>query len=132
MYVQVVDMKGNMNLHLQPFLKQDALWQDECSSNLYFNNISQTWLFPQKDNAQPPFMWYKKVYAAMSNLSGESGIFVSGLFICALLPGIIASLNLWKDCLTISTVVIFLSHSPQYIIPPFTLLHKSLCLARQK
>ncbi len=126
MYVQVVDMRGTRNLDLQPFLKQDALWQDEGSLNLYFNNVSWTWIFPQKEyvsNAQPPFMWYKKVYAAMSNLSGESRIFVSGLFSCALLPGMIASLNLLRDWLTISTVVIFLSHLSQYIMPPFTLLH---------
>ena len=46
-------------------------------------------LFPQNGsnfNAQPPLMRYEKVYAAMSNLSGKSGMIVSGRLSCALVP----------------------------------------------
>ncbi len=63
MYVEGVDMNGWRNLHLQPFLKHDAEWDAECSSNLYFSNVSRMQLFPQNgsdSNAQPPFIWYKK------------------------------------------------------------------------
>ncbi len=132
MYVQDVDLKGNRNLHLQPFLKQDPLWQDECSSNLCFNYVSQTCIFPQNGSvskAQPPFMWYKKVYAAMSNLAGESGIFVSGLLCCALLFGITVSLHLLRELFTISTLDMVWPHSGQNMMFPLTSLYNSLCLA---
>ena len=72
MYVEFVDMNGKKNLHSQSFLKHDALWANECSSNLYLSNVSRTLLFPQNGSVSvkhPPFMWYEKVYAAMSNLS---------------------------------------------------------------
>ena len=103
--------------------------------NLCFNNVSLTCIFPQKQSfskAQPPFMWYEKVYAAMSDLAGESGIFVSGLLCCALSFERIVSLHLLRELLTISTVDMVLSHSAQYIIFPLTSLYKSLCLAHLK
>ena len=81
MYVEGVKVKGWRNLHSQPFLKHDAEWEAECTSNLYFNNVSRMQLFPQNgsdSNAQPPFMWYKNVYAAMSSLAWESEMMVSG------------------------------------------------------
>ncbi len=71
MYVEVVDISEKRNLPSHPFLKQDVLWQAECSSNLYLSKSNQMCLFPQNWNfsqAQPFSMWYVKVYAAISNL----------------------------------------------------------------
>ena len=125
-------MNGWRNLHSQPFLKHDAEWDAECSSNLYFSNVSRMQLFPQNgsdSNAQPPFIWYKKVYAAMSNLAGESGMTVSGRLSCALMPWITLPFHLFKDWLIISVVDMVCSQSLQNIIPPLTLSYNSLCLA---
>ena len=100
--------------------------------NLCFNNVSRTCIFPQKQScskAQPPFMWYEKVYAAMSNLAGESGMFVSGLLCCVLSFERTVSLHLLRELLTISTVDMVLLHSAQYIIFPLTSSYNSLCLA---
>ena len=137
LYLRVcgVDINGNMNLHSQLFLKHDPQWHDECSSNLCFNKVSLTCIFPQKQSfskAQPPFMWYENVYAAMSNLAGVSGIFVSGLLCCALSFERTVSLHLLRELLTISTVDMVLSHLAQYIIFPLTLSDNSLCLAHLK
>ncbi len=63
-------------------------------------------------------MWYEKVYAAMSNLAGESGILVSGLLCCVLSFEKTVSLHLLRELLTISTVDMVLSHSAQYIMGP--------------
>ncbi len=135
MYVHGVDINGNMNLHSQLVLKQDPQWQDECSSNLCFNKVSLTCIFPPKQSfskAQPPFVWYENVYASMSNLAGVSGIFVSGLLCCALSFERTVSLHLLRELLTISTVDMVLSHSAQYIIFLLTSSDNSLCLARLK
>ncbi len=77
-------------------------------------------------------MWYEKVYAAMSNLAGESGMFVSGLLCRVLLFERTVSLHLLRELLTISTVDMVLPHSAQYIIFPLTSSYNSLCLAHLK
>ncbi len=50
--------------------------------------------------AQPFSMCYKNVYAAISNLSLESGIMVSGLLSCDCFAGIRCSINYWRDWFT--------------------------------
>ena len=54
---------------LAAFLKHNAEWDAEWSSNLYFSKVSWMQLFPQNgsySNAEPPLMWHKN--AAMSNI----------------------------------------------------------------
>ena len=135
MYVEVVDIKGKRNLHSHPFLKQDALWQAECSSNLHLSKSSQICLFPQNQSlskAQPFSMWYMKVYAAISNLSLESEIIVSGLLSCNLLLGMIVSLHCWRQLLIMSDVDMISPQSEHDISLPWISVHNSLWPACRK
>ncbi len=74
----------------------------------------------------------RRRYAAMSNLSGDSGMLVSGRLSCALAPWITVSFHRFKDWFTISVVDMVCSQSWQSIMPPPKSLHKSLCLAQRK
>ncbi len=126
---------GKKTYTRSPFLKHDAQWQAKCSSNLYFSKILCMSLCPQNgsdSNAQPLFVSWEKVYAAMSSLSGDSGMLVSGNLSCALAPWIIVSFHHFKDWFTISVVDMGCSQSWQNMMPPPMSLHKSLCLARCK
>ncbi len=126
MYVEVVDIR---NQHSHPFLKQDALWLVECSSYLYLSKSSRTCLFPPKQSfskAQPFSMWYVKVCAAISNLSLESGIIVSGLLSCNLMLGMTVSLHCWRQLFIMSDEEIILPQSEHDISPPWILVHNSL------
>ena len=77
-------------------------------------------------------MWCMKVYAAISNLSLESGIIVSGLLSCNLLLGMTVSLHSWRQLLIMSDVEMIFPQSEHDISPPWISVHNSLRRACQK
>ncbi len=90
---------------------------------------------PQKtifSKAQPFSMWYVNVYAAISNLSLESGIIVSGLLSCNLLLGMTVSLHSWRQLLIMSDVEMIFPQSEHDISHPWISVHNSLWHARWK
>ncbi len=106
-------------------------------------NVLQTYIWaiskhvysPQNNlfsKAKPFSMWHVKVYAAISNLSLESGIIVFGLLSFNLLLGMIMSLYHWRQLLIVSDLEIIFPQSEHDISPPWISVHNSLWCARQK
>ena len=105
---------------LAAFLKHNAEWDAGWSLNLYFSKVSWMQLFPQNgsySNAQPPLMWHKKVYAAMSNLGWwkwNDSIRPVILCPCALNNSIFQSLQRLVDniCSRYGLLTAFTEHYP--------------------